>query len=233
MGIGGSAYRMAIPSDIHVLRMPVPARLVIVPGWGDDAPEAWRWQASSALAQAARVPPVAPPARPVRQAWLEALAQVLLQQPAPAVLVAHGLGCIAVAQLPAALASRVQGALLVAPVEPERRAVWSDFEPVPHAPLPFRHILVAAEEDPACPIRRAGAYARAWGSAFVRLRADDAIDAPPGQSHWPLGEALLASLLPHATPVRAPRRRRTQPVGMRSKARSAGSMPSHASPLAL
>jgi hypothetical protein len=39
-----------------------------------------------------------------------------------------------------------------------------------HLPLPYRSIVVASSNDPYCPVRLAGAYARAWGSEFVRLQ---------------------------------------------------------------
>ena len=60
--------------------------------------------------------------------------------------------------------------LLVAPADPERRAILNDFAPVPFAPLPYRSFVVASSNDPYCPARLAGAYARAWGSEFVRLQ---------------------------------------------------------------
>ncbi len=48
-------------------------------------------------------------------------------------IAAHSLGCIATTHLSEAAAARIQGALLVAPADPERRAVLSDFAPVPYA----------------------------------------------------------------------------------------------------
>ena len=76
----------------------------------------------------------------------------------------------------------------------ERRAVLSDFAPVPYAALPYRSILVASSNDPYCPIRLAGAYARAWGSEFVRLQNAGHINVDSGHGEWPLGRALLQSL---------------------------------------
>ena len=82
----------------------------------------------------------------------------------------------------------------MAPADPERRAVLADFAPVPHRALPYRSILVASSNDPYCPIRLAGAYARAWGSDFVRLPAAGHINVESGHGEWPLGLALLHSL---------------------------------------
>ena len=88
-----------------------------------------------------------------------------------------------------------QGALLVAPADPERRGVLADFAPVPYQRLPYESILVASSNDPYCPVRTAGAYARAWGSQFVRLQDAGHINVEAGFGHWPLGLALVGSLL--------------------------------------
>ena len=65
---------------------------------------------------------------------------------------------------------------------------------MPYAALPYRSILVASSNDPYCPIRLAGAYARAWGSEFVRLQNAGHINVDSGHGEWPLGRALLQSL---------------------------------------
>jgi hypothetical protein len=82
----------------------------------------------------------------------------------------------------------------VAPADPERRAVLTDFAPVPFARLPYRSIVVGSSNDPYCPVRLAGAYARAWGSEFVRLQGAGHINVESGHGEWPLGLALLQSL---------------------------------------
>ena len=56
-------------------------------------------------------------------------------------------------------------------------------------------MLVASSNDPFCPIRRAGAYARAWGSELVRLQNAGHINVESGYGAWPLGLALLQSLM--------------------------------------
>ena len=131
---------------------------------------------------------------PTRAAWVGALTRLVLSHDEPVVIAAHSLGCIATAHLPPEAVERVQGALLVAPADPERRAVLHDFAPVPHAALPYRSIVVASSNDPFCPVRLAGAYARAWGSEFVRMQNAGHINVDSGHGEWPLGLALLQSL---------------------------------------
>ena len=167
--------------------------IIIVPGWRDSGPGHWQTLWAERLPQARRV--VQDDWHtPTRSAWVARLEETVLEQPGPVVIVAHSLGCITTAHIKPEAAARVRGALLVAPADPERRAVLSDFAPVPYAALPYRSILVASSNDPYCPIRLAGAYARAWGSEFVRLQNAGHINVDSGHGEWPLGRALLQSL---------------------------------------
>lgn len=171
--------------------------VVIVPGWRDSGPGHWQSLWSARVPGALRVVQ-GDWVTPARAAWVGTLEQTVLAAPHPVVIVAHSLGCIAATHISPEAAARVSGALLVAPADPERRAVLSDFAPVPHARLPYRNILVASSNDPYCPIRLAGAYARAWGSEFVRLPQAGHINVESGHGEWPLGWALLQSLLDDA-----------------------------------
>ena len=167
--------------------------IIIVPGWRDSGPGHWQTLWAERLPQARRV--VQDDWHtPTRSAWVARLEETVFEQPGPVVIVAHSLGCITTAYMKPEAAARVRGALLVAPADPERRAVLSDFAPVPYAALPYRSILVASSNDPYCPIRLAGAYARAWGSEFVRLQNAGHINVDSGHGEWPLGWALLQSL---------------------------------------
>ena len=76
----------------------------------------------------------------------------------------------------------------------------ADFAPVPYQRLPFPSIVVASSNDPYCPVRLAGAYARAWGSEFLRLNDAGHINVESGHGEWPLGLALLQALGAEITP---------------------------------
>lgn len=171
--------------------------LIIVPGWRDSGPGHWQslwaqqWPGAVRVQQDDWI-------TPSRKAWIASITRTILAQPGQVVIAAHSLGCIATAHLPEEAAERIQGALLVAPADPERRGVLADFAPVPYQPLPYRNILVASSNDPYCPVRTAGAYARAWGSEFVRLQNAGHINVEAGFGPWPLGLALLQSLTGHA-----------------------------------
>lgn len=174
--------------------------VVIVPGWRDSGPGHWQSLWAQRLPGAVRVVQDDWES-PSRAAWVATLEATVLAAPHPVVIAAHSLGCIATTHLGAQAAARIRGALLVAPADPERRAVLSDFAPVPYGRLPYRSVLVASGNDPFCPIRLAGAYARAWGSEFVRLQQAGHINVESGHGEWPLGWALLHSLLGDAEPA--------------------------------
>lgn len=169
-------------------------RILIVPGWRDSGPDHWqsRWERRLPGVERLRQDDWLTPSR---EAWVGTLARTILADARPVVVVAHSLGCITTVHLPAPAAAQIQGALLVAPADPERRGVLADFSPVPYQPLPYRSVLVASSHDPYCPIRLAGAYARAWGSEFVRVPNAGHLNAESGHGEWPLGLALLQSLV--------------------------------------
>ena len=167
--------------------------VIIVPGWRNSGVGHWQSLWAEQLPLAVRVEQD-DWGTPKREAWVLRVSQSVMAQERPVVIVAHSLGCIATAHLPAAVNQRIAGALLVAPADPERRGILADFAPVPYQPLPYRSIVVASSNDPFCPVRTAGAYARSWGSAFVRLQNAGHINVDAGFGPWPLGLALLHSL---------------------------------------
>jgi predicted alpha/beta hydrolase family esterase len=185
-------------------------KLIIVPGWRDSGPGHWQSLWADGLSHAVRVHQD-DWISPTRSAWVRSIGNTILAQDGPVVLVGHSLGCIAITHLPPEVITRVQGALLVAPADPERRAPLVDFAPVPYQPLPYRSVLVASSNDPYCSVRTAGAYARAWGSEFVRLQNAGHINLEAGFGPWPLGLALLQSLV-DAPLTWAPQAASSEPV---------------------
>jgi len=179
------------------------ATLIIVPGWRNSGPGHWQSLWAEQIPGAVRVQQD-DWITPSRNAWVRSLSKTILAQQGPVVVAAHSLGCIATTHLSLEVAQRIHSALLVAPADPERRGILADFAPVPYQPLPYKHIVVASNDDPFCPVRTAGAYARAWGSEFLRLQSAGHINVDSGHGHWPLGLALVKSLLAEAdldTPV--------------------------------
>ena len=89
---------------------------------------------------------------------------------------------------------RVQGALLVAPGDPEReelRGVLPSWAPIVRQRLPFPCMLVGSRNDPYCSFERAQGLAESWGSRFVDLGERGHINAESGLGDWPEGHQLL------------------------------------------
>lgn len=180
-----------------------PVSVIIVPGWRNSGPGHWQSLWAERIAGAVRVQQL-DWAKPHRAAWAAAVQEAILGAPHPVVIAAHSLGCIAsvhaLAGLPPDALARVAGALFVAPADPERRALFEDFSPVPAQPLPlpFGSIVAAGSNDPYCPIRMASAYAKSWASTFVRVPDGGHINVESGHGEWPLGWALLGALVAQA-----------------------------------
>jgi predicted alpha/beta hydrolase family esterase len=168
--------------------------IVIIPGWRDSPPDHWQSLWAAQLPGAVRVQQD-DWVSPSRQAWVASITQTILAHAQPVVIVAHSLGCIATTHLPPEASAHIAAALLVAPADPERRGQLADFAPVPYQRLPYHSIVVASNTDPYCSVRTAGAYARAWGSEFVRLQDAGHINLEAGFGPWSLGWGLLQALL--------------------------------------
>jgi predicted alpha/beta hydrolase family esterase len=171
-------------------------RVLIVPGWGDSGPEHWQslWENANPdfhrVAQRDWLYPIC-------SEWVETLEREIRAAGGPVVLVAHSLGCLAIAHCAGAHALPVHGALLVTPPDVERPdfpPVIEGFAPIPRASLPFPSILVASHNDRFTDIARAAELARAWGSRLVDAGASGHLNGDSGFGPWPLGESLLAEL---------------------------------------
>ena len=169
--------------------------VLILPGWQNSGPEHWqsRWEALHGFTRVQQHDWM----QPLRGDWMVQLEEAVLVAPGPVVLAAHSMGCM----LSAAWAShsrhthRIQGALLVAPGDPEREelsAALKSWSPVPQQSLPFKSILLGSRDDPYCSFARAQQFAQAWGSEFVDYGHRGHINAESGLGDWPEGHALLA-----------------------------------------
>ena len=168
--------------------------VLIVPGWRDSGPRHWQSLWTQSLPGARRVMQDNW-VTPLREAWLGTIARDIAAIGGPVVLAAHSLGCIASVSLPREAVRNVVGALLVAPANPERRAVLAGFAPVPCEPLPYPSVVVGSTNDPYCSARLTAAFAKSWGSEYVRLPNAGHINVESGHGDWPLGLALLQSLV--------------------------------------
>ena len=171
-------------------------RVLVIPGWGDSGPEHWQSLWEKAHPDFQRVVQ-RDWLYPIRHEWVETLAAGIRAAGGPVVLVAHSLGCLAVAHCARDATLPIHGALLVVPPDVERPdfpPTIEGFAPIPRARLPFPSIVVASRDDPFSELARAQALATVWGSRFVDVGAHGHINADAGFGPWPLGERLLDEL---------------------------------------
>ncbi len=179
--------------------------VLTVPGLGSSGPAHWQTLWEQSRPDTHRVE-LGMWDKPHRNAWVTRLDQAIRTARAPVVLVAHSLGCLAVAWW-AELARQpfgwpVAGALLVAPADVDRADAASElraFSPTPGAPLPFPSIVVASTDDPWVTIEKARSLAAGWGSLFVDAGAQGHLNAASGIGWWAEGQALLDRVLDAAS----------------------------------
>jgi len=136
--------------------------------------------------------------RPQLNVWLERL-ETSLEQAGEAYIVAHSLGCVLAASLAGRpSASRVKGALLVAPCDlPATERLHSGqiaFGTMPTARLPFASLLVGSLNDHYMSLDRLTLFARLWGSELRNVGLAGHINVTSGYGRWPGGYRLFETL---------------------------------------
>lgn len=187
--------------------------ILTVPGLANSGPDHWQTRWEQDRHDCRRVE-LGMWDRPHRNTWVNQLNLAIHRAGRPVVLVAHSLGCLAVAwwaryERPAA-DHPVAGALLVAPPEVDFFPLderLSQFSPTPAEKLPFRSILVASRNDPYMGIHTARQLARTWGSAFADAGEVGHINAESRLGDWAFGQLLLEQLLSSRNDVAEPNRR--------------------------
>lgn len=176
------------------------AAVLTVPGYTNAGPQHWmsRWEKNEPTWR--RVQQRNWDA-PVKDEWVGALRAAIAHEPAPPVLVAHSLGCIAVAHLAASDAPSIAAAFLVAPADVEQAPgldMLRGFGPVPLARFDFPVAVVASMDDPYVTLLRAKEFAVGWGAAFHAVGAHGHLNSDSGLGEWAEGRALFDFFLRRA-----------------------------------
>lgn len=169
---------------------------LIVPGWGGSGPAHWQTHWERALPNASRLE-VSDWHVPSQAEWLHALDHAIRHCPAPPIVIAHSLGCIALAHWAASAKQPIRGALLVAPADLDRAECpefLRSFGPVPRARLPFSARVIASDDDPYATLPRAQQIASDWGALLTVLSGAGHINAESGHGPWPEGRIWLGEL---------------------------------------
>jgi predicted alpha/beta hydrolase family esterase len=172
--------------------------VILVPGLYDSGPDHWQrhWQRERGF----RVVEQRDWQTPARADWVARVEEEVGASDGPIVLSGHSLGCTTLAWWSAMTrhATRVRGALLVAPSDVEAPTYPSGttgFQPMPRARLRFASRVVYSSDDPYVTPTRARAFAADWGSELTLLDKAGHINTASGFGPWPDGLALLAPWL--------------------------------------
>ena len=185
---------MSALNKAHVV---VTTSVLILPDWHNSGPDHWQslWQNAHGYKRVEQHSWDFP----LRGDWMIQLEECILAHPT-VVLVAHGLACILVAAWAehSKNASRVSGALLVAPTDverPEMQQMLFSWNPIVRQRLPFKSIVAISRNDPCCTLMRASVMAHAWGSRLADCGMSGHINADAKLGEWKDGFALLQDLL--------------------------------------
>src|SRR4051812_45994939 len=170
------------------------AQILLVPGLWNSGPEHWQSYWERERRDCRRVVQQ-DWETPRRTDWVSTLEAAVMEAPGPLVLAAHSLGCTLVAHwaLSSSQATKVRGALLVAPSDveaPSYPAGTVGFAPMPLGALPFPSIVVMSSDDPYVSPGRGRHFARAWGSRLVDVGPKGHINSTSGLGRWAEGLAL-------------------------------------------
>lgn len=177
-------------------------RVLLLPGWLNSDASHWqsRWELLHGYARVEQDDWT----WPRRGDWMARLDEVIQQQDAPVVLVAHSLGCQLVASWAAHSqhTARVAGAWLVAPPDTERDDTppnLFNWRPMVRSPLPFASRALVSSNDPYCALERAQGLARDWGSEIELLGPRGHINGESGLKDWTEGHEALIQWLQTST----------------------------------
>lgn len=136
---------------------------------------------------------------PDRQSWLVQLERQVEMIGKDVWFVGHSLGCVLAAQFAESpLASRIRGALLVAPCDLDTTETLHPcvvrFGAMPAKRLPFPSLVVGSLNDPYMPVDRLRQNAKAWGSDLVDIGNAGHINIASGFGRWTAGYDFLELL---------------------------------------
>ncbi len=130
--------------------------------------------------------------------WIENIEkEVQKHSPENVVLVAHSLGCLAVAHWAEKFETKIKGAMLVAPCDVDEDIFDYDatgFVTMPTLELPFRSLVIASEDDVWMTFEMVKKFATACGSEFVNVGKKGHISTSSGFGKWNEGLELLKKL---------------------------------------
>ena len=130
--------------------------------------------------------------------WIDNIEKAVRKYPvANVVLVAHSLGCLAVAHWAGKYRTKIKGAVLVAPCDVDEEIFdfeATGFKTLLDTKLPFSSLVVASEDDVWMTFEMSKKFADACGSEFISVGKKGHISTSSGFGKWDEGLELLEKL---------------------------------------
>jgi predicted alpha/beta hydrolase family esterase len=127
--------------------------------------------------------------------WIETIDKAINGfEPSTVVLIAHSLGCTAVAHWANKYKRIIKGAMLVAPSDIESPVYTFEatgFAPIPLEKINFKTIVVASTNDHWVSFERAKYFASKWDSELISIGDAGHINADAGYGEWKEGLEIL------------------------------------------
>jgi hypothetical protein len=169
----------------------------IVPGLGNSGPDHWQTYFEGIGGNFRRIDQKEWDA-PNCIDWIETIEKSITgYDPGNVVLIAHSLGCTAVAQWANQYKKIIKGALLVAPSDIESvqyKFPVQGFTPIPREKINFRTIVVASSNDQWVTLERAMYFSDNWGSEFINIGEAGHVNSASGHYKWDDGLTILSML---------------------------------------
>lgn len=180
-------------------------RYVIVPGINGSGETHWQsvWEAEWGP-YASRIEPASWD-EPDLEDWRRAIDRAAGAD-RDVVLVAHSLGCLAVADWVVRGGRGVRGVFLVAPPDsagPAFPAEAVTFTGLDATPLGVPGLVVSSDDDPYCTADVAQALADAWGLDRISAGSAGHLNSASGLGRWDFGRALLTAFTAGASGTNA------------------------------
>ncbi len=176
--------------------------ILLVPGYGDSGPNHWQGIWLDRFPSAQKV--IQKDWVHVKQdEWVTNLDTAIRKTSKPIILVGHSLGCLTILyrlkmKKNRQSISKIQGALLVAPPDPEsppyRALTIEGFDSFPSEKIPFPSILVISTNDPFLSVAKGHYFATCLGSQLITVRNKGHLGEESGLREWEQGKDLLSFL---------------------------------------
>jgi uncharacterized protein len=171
---------------------------LIIPGLGNSGPQHWQTLWENEFPDKFTRIQQSNWDSPTCSDWIENIEkEVRKHQVENVVLIAHSLGCTAIAHWAKRFQTKIKGAFLVAPSDCEAETYTFDtkgFQPIPLEKLPFKSLVIASANDFYVSFERAEFFAKSWGSELVNVGAKEHINADAGFGDWQQGLDFLKKL---------------------------------------